>query len=104
MRLAHRAEQVFSFVFGHILWIVGEHCWGVQVGNFYLADKAGGQAFTREDEEVLAPFAAQAGAAIANAREHRDEQRARADLEVLIETSPVGVVVFDARSGQVVRS
>ena len=37
------------------------------MGNFYLADKAGGQAFTREDEEVLAPFAAQAGAAIANA-------------------------------------
>ena len=28
MRLAHRAEQVLSFVFGHILflWIVGEHC------------------------------------------------------------------------------
>ena len=23
MRLAHRAEQVFSFVFGYILWIVG---------------------------------------------------------------------------------
>ena len=22
----HRAEQVFSFVLGHILWIVGEHC------------------------------------------------------------------------------
>ena len=28
MRLAHRGEQVFSFVFGHILWIVGEHCLG----------------------------------------------------------------------------
>ena len=38
---------------------------GVQVGNFYLADKEGGQAFTREDEEVLALFASQAGAAIA---------------------------------------
>ena len=25
---------------------------GGQVGNFYLADKAGGEAFTREDEEV----------------------------------------------------
>ncbi len=75
---------------------------GVQVGNFYLADKEGGREFTREDEEVLALFASQAGAAIANAREHRDEQRARADLEALIETSPVGVVVFDARSGQVV--
>ena len=36
---------------------------GVQVGNFYLADKAGGQEFTREDEEVLALFASQAGAA-----------------------------------------
>ena len=72
---------------------------GVHVGNFYLADKGGGQEFTREDEEVLAPFASQAGVAIANARKHRDEHRARADLEALIETSPVGVVVFDARSG-----
>ena len=44
-------------------------------------------------------FASQAAAAIANARIHRDEQRARADIEALIETSPVGVVVFDARTG-----
>ena len=75
---------------------------GVQVGNFYLADKEAEQEFTSEDEEVLALFASQAGAAIANARKHREEQRARADLEALIDTSPVGVVVFDARSGQVV--
>ena len=74
---------------------------GVQVGNFYLADKEAEQEFTSEDEEVLALFASQAGAAIANARKHREEQRARADLEALIDTSPVGVVVFDARSGQV---
>ena len=74
---------------------------GVHVGNFYLADKEGGREFTTEDEEVLTLFASQAGAAIANARKHRDEQRARADLEVLIDTSPVGVVVFDARSGRV---
>ncbi len=74
---------------------------GAHVGNFYLADKEAGQEFTSEDEEVLTLFASQAGAAIANARKHRDEQRARADLEVLIDTSPVGVVVFDARSGQV---
>ena len=44
-------------------------------------------------------FASQAAAAIANARTYRAEQRARADLEALIETSPVGVVVFDARTG-----
>ena len=37
---------------------------------------------------------------IANARTHRDEQRARADLEALIDTSPVGVVVFEARTGR----
>ena len=75
---------------------------GVHVGNFYLGDKEAGQEFTSEDEEVLAPFASQAGAAIANARKHRDEQRARADLEALIDTSPVGVVVFDARTGDLV--
>ena len=39
-------------------------------------------------------FANQAAAAIANARRHQDEQRARADLEALVDTSPVGVVVF----------
>ena len=71
------------------------HC-GEHVGNFFLGDKEGGEAFTDEDEEVLVLFAAQAATAIANARAHRDEQRARADLEALVETSPVGVIVFDA--------
>ena len=70
------------------------------VGHFFLGDKAGGEAFTDEDEETVALFAAQAAAAIANARAHRDERRARADLEALIETSPVGVVVFDAKTGR----
>ena len=72
------------------------------VGNFFLAGKEGGGEFTSEDEEILALFASQAATAIANAREHRDEQRARRDLEALVDTSPVGVVVFDARTGRVV--
>ena len=71
----------------------------VQVGNFFLAEKEGGSEFTSGDEEVLVLFASQAATAIANARSHRDEQRARASLDALIETSPVGVVVFDARTG-----
>ena len=75
---------------------------GVQVGNFFLGEKQIGSEFTADDEEVLVLFAAQAAAAVANARTHRDEQRARADLEALIETSPVGVMVFDARSGRAV--
>ena len=71
----------------------------VHVGNFSLAGKEGGQEFTNEDEEVLVMFAAQAATAIANARTYRDEQRARADLEALVDTSPVGVVVFDVNTG-----
>ena len=73
---------------------------GVHVGNFFLGDKAGGGEFTGEDEEVLVVFASQAATAVANARRYRAEQRARADLEALVNTSPVGVVVFDARTGR----
>ena len=68
---------------------------GMSMGSFFLAEKEGAASFTDEDEEVLVLFAAQAAAAVANARTHHDERRARADLEALIETSPVGVVVFD---------
>ena len=75
---------------------------GVHVGNFFVAEKAGGQEFTSEDEDVLLLFGAQAATAIANACTYRDEQRVRADLEALIETSPVGVVVCDAKTGQLV--
>ena len=72
---------------------------GERVGNLYVAEKEGGGEFTSEDEETLVMFASQAALVIANARRHRDERRARADLETLINTSPVGVVVFDARTG-----
>ena len=70
------------------------------VGNFFLAGKPDGQEFTSDDEEVLVLFAAQAATAIANARTYRDEHRARTDLETLVDTSPVGVAVLDARTGQ----
>ena len=72
---------------------------GQRVGNVYLSDKEGGAEFTQEDEDTLVMFASQAAMAIANARRHRDEQRSRADLETLVNTVPVGVVVFDARAG-----
>ena len=70
------------------------------VGSFFLTDKEDGEHFTDEDEECLVLFASQAAAAIVNARTYRAEQRARADLEALVETSPVGVVVFDAGTGR----
>ncbi len=75
---------------------------GTRVGGIYVGRKEGGRGFTSEDEETLVLFASQAAMVIANARAFRDEQRARADLETLINTSPVGVVVLDGRSGGVV--
>ena len=72
---------------------------GERVGNIFLAEEERGQEFTKEDEETLLMFASQAAMVIANARRYRDEQRAKNDLETLINTSPVGVAVFDARTG-----
>ena len=37
---------------------------------------------------------------VANARTHRDERQARADLAALVEITPVGVVVFEVESGR----
>ena len=72
---------------------------GERVGNIYLAEKGHGEEFTQEDEKTLVMFASHAAMAIANARRHQDERQGRADLETLIDTSPVGVVVFDAETG-----
>ena len=72
---------------------------GTAVGTINVARSEPGQEFSREDEETLVMFASQAALVIANARRHRDELRARSDLETLIDTSPVGVVVFDLSTG-----
>ncbi len=72
---------------------------GVRVGHVFVGDREDGEEFTRADEETLVMFASQAALVIANAGAHREERRARADLETLIDTSPVGVVVFDALTG-----
>ena len=72
----------------------------VRVGSFFLAGREDGGEFTEEDEDLLVLFASQAAAAIVNARAHRAERRARADLEALVETSPIGVVVIDLRTGR----
>ena len=50
---------------------------GEDVGHFFLAGKADGEAFTDDDDEVLMLFASQAATAVTNARTHRNEQRAR---------------------------
>ena len=73
---------------------------GEAVGNIYLAKQGPDQDFTQEDEETLVLFASQAALVISNARRHREERRARSDMETLIDTCPVGVAVFNARTGE----
>ena len=70
-----------------------------RVGNFFLAKTGPGEEFSPEDEETLVLFASQAALVVSNARRYREEQQARAGLETLIDTSPVGVVVLDAVTG-----
>ncbi|MXX52854.1 MAG: response regulator [Dehalococcoidia bacterium] len=68
-----------------------------RVGAIYIGEREDG--FTPEDEETLVMFASQAALVIANARRYQEEQRARNDLETLVNTAPVGVVVFDVKRG-----
>ncbi|MCY4108903.1 MAG: response regulator [Chloroflexi bacterium] len=73
---------------------------GARVGHVFVGQKDdGGEEFSLADQETLVMFASQAALVIANARVHREERQARADLETLVNTSPVGVVVFDAKTG-----
>ncbi len=87
----------FPLALGSFLCVPIRHR-GEHVGNIHLAEKQGASGFSAEDEETLVLFAQQAAIAFANARRMRDERRARADLETLVETSPVGIVLFDAPS------
>ena len=69
------------------------------VGNIFLTEKEFGQDFTDEDEKTIVMFVSLAATAISNARRYEHEFRARTDLETMFNISPVGVAVFDARTG-----
>ncbi|AMM33499.1 histidine kinase [Sinomonas atrocyanea] len=56
-------------------------------GNLYLIEKADGEAFTAEDEELASTLAAAAGVAIQNARLYEESRRSQHWLEAGIETS-----------------
>ena len=58
---------------------------GVAYGNLYLTEKAGGESFTAEDEEIVALLAAQAAVAIENARLYESATRWSRQLESLHE-------------------
>ena len=58
---------------------------GVAYGNLYLTEKAGGEDFTEEDEELVTLLAAQAAVAIENARLYEAATRWSRQLESLNE-------------------
>ena len=74
------------------------HYQGERLGNIYLTEKDGGREFSKEDEEVLAVFASQAAVAIANSRVLGTSRQARIEMEALVNVTPVGVLVFDAKT------
>ena len=75
---------------------------GELVGTIYVGREEGAEEFSSADEEILVMFASQAALVIANARRYREERRTRLELETLIDTSPVGVIVIDGTGGGVV--
>jgi len=58
---------------------------GVAYGNLYLTEKAGGELFTEEDEELTTLLAAQAAVAVENARLYESATRWLRQLESLNE-------------------
>lgn len=73
---------------------------GVHIGNIYLSETENGEEFTPQDEDIIVRFAEHAGNAIANAREFEAVRRRKADLQVLVNIAPIGVIVFDAETGR----
>ena len=71
------------------------------VGNLYLTEKEEGQEFTREDESIAVMFAAQAAAIVYNMGRYEEANRAKMELQALMDISPVAVSVFDTRIGQI---
>jgi signal transduction histidine kinase/GAF domain-containing protein len=63
-------------------------------GNFYLADKQGGAAFTPEDARLLERFSAQASLTVAYARQAEEEERRI--FETVVQHAPHGIVYFPA--------
>ena len=58
---------------------------GIAYGNLYLTEKAGGEEFTRDDEELVALLAAQAAVAVENARLYEAVRRWSRQLESMNE-------------------
>lgn len=71
------------------------------IGSLYLASKESEQEFTDGDEHVGMVLAAHASSIISGSQRYDEANRARVELETLMDISPVAVSVFDARRGEI---
>ena len=72
---------------------------GEHIGNLFLTEKLESTEFTSGDEEILVMFASLVAQAISNARRYQEVNLAKTDMETLIDISPMGVGVYDAKAG-----
>ena len=68
------------------------------IGTIRISGKESGDEFSPEDEQALRNFAPYATLAISTAVRHWSDRRSKAELEALVDATPVGVLVFDAES------
>ena len=73
----------------------------VLYGCIYVTEKENDRDFSLDDEDTIAMFASQAAMAISNALKYKAEQRAKSDLEALLDSSPLGLLILDANTGNV---
>lgn len=73
--------------------------WGETYGVISLVGENVDGAFSSEDSAIINMLSSLAGASITSALRYWTESRAAADLEALINTAPVGIMVFDAQTG-----
>ena len=66
------------------------------IGTIYMASSSRSSRFGAEDQAALDIFASQAALIVDKARWRRDAENARNMLRALIDTSPVGMLIFDA--------
>ena len=72
------------------------------LGSIQLTERASGEMFTAEDERFARMFAGLASKILANASMFSDEQQARAELEALVQATPVGMLVVDVATRNVI--
>ncbi|HTI32809.1 MAG TPA: GAF domain-containing sensor histidine kinase [Miltoncostaea sp.] len=68
---------------------------GEAFGNLYLTDKAGGVAFTEEDEQIALTLAAQAAVAVDNVRRYEAERRRADEIESVLEVGRAVLSTLD---------